>query len=599
MSQFFKFIFASCLGTILAMFCLIAIFTLIAGVAGAGLIGSQNNGIANESILLLEFNTPIPELSNNVARSGGISFESTPATGLHELVRLIRHAQNDPKIEGIVYKAGPTNVLGTVTASTIREELKAFRDSTDKFVYAYGDFYDNTSYLIASSADSIFANPNGMIDVNGYAAMLPFFKGTLEKLDVDMDIYYAGQFKSATEPFRRKDMSEQNRFQTREYLEDNFQLYLDEVSASRNIPKANLQAIINELNFDNSVSALDKNLIDGRKQWYQLEDMLRNKLGVKGGRALDYVDYSEYAKATSLKRGSSKNRIAVVYAEGSVVYANDDRGNINEVTYHEIFDKIRKDDKVKAVVLRVNSGGGSAFTSDVILREMQVLQSAGIPVIASFGDYAASGGYYIAASADKIVSHPKTLTGSIGVFAMMPNLSEMMEKKLGITFDTVKTSPYAVVASPFYKKSPEEDQALQKFTDNMYDTFLTIVSDGRGIPKEAVHEVAQGRVWTGQRAIEKGLVDVLGGLETAIELAAESAEIEDYKIVEYPKITKEFWEQILEDMSTGTAQATIASKLNPVKLSAEEKKMYAKFEEFREVMSYREPMARIPFIIQN
>ncbi len=599
MSQFFKFIFASCLGTILAMFCLIAIFTLIAGVAGAGLLGSQNEGIGKESILMLEFNKPIPELSNNVARSGKFNLEITSATGLYELVRLIRHAQNDPNIKGIVYKASPTNVLGTVTASTIREELKAFRDSTDKFVYAYGDFFDNTSYLIASSADSIFANPNGMIDVNGYSAMLPFFKGTLDKLDMDMDIYYAGQFKSATEPFRRKDMSEQNRFQTREYLEDNFHLYLEEVSTSRNIPESNLKAIINELNFDNSASALDKNLIDGRKQWYEVEDMLREKLGVKEGKRLDYVGYSEYANATSLRSGRSKDRIAVVYAEGSVVYANDDRGNINEVTYHEIFDKIRRDSKVKAVVLRVNSGGGSAFTSDVILREMKVLQSAGIPVIASFGDYAASGGYYIAASADKIVSHPKTLTGSIGVFAMMPNFSKMMENKLGITFDTVKTSPYAIVASPFYKKSPQESQALQNFTDNMYDTFLTIVADGRGMTKEEVHKVAQGRVWTGQRAVEKGLVDVLGGLETAIELAAETAEIEDYKVVEYPKITKELWEQVLEDMNRGTAQTTLTSKLNPVKFTAEEKKMYKKFEEFREVMSYREPLARIPFIIQN
>ncbi len=593
MGQFFKFIFASCLGTILAIGVIIALFSAIAAIMGSG-----KSSIESDSILLLEFDQPIPELTNNVAQDG-FSFEQSRNTGLHEIVDLLEKAQSDPKIKGILYKSSPTNVLGTVTASTLREAIKEFRDSTDKFVYAYGDFFDNTSYLLASSADSIFANPMGMLDVNGYAAMIPFFKGAMEKLDVEMDVYYAGQFKSATEPFRRKDMSEQNKAQTREYLNDNFELYLDEVANSRNIPEENLRAIINELDFDNTGKAIENNLIDGVMQWYEVEDLMRAKLGIKKGKNLPYVDIDEYASKTYLSKGTSKNRIAVVYAEGAVEYGNDNRGNINEQTYHEIFDKIRKDKKIKAVVLRVNSGGGSAFTSDVIWTEMEQLKANGLPIVASFGDYAASGGYYIAANADKIVSHPKTLTGSIGVFSMLPNFTSMMRNKLGITFDTVKTSPYAIVASPFYKASKEEAGALQGFTDKMYATFLSRVAEGRERSTEEIHAVAQGRVWTGQKAVSKGLVDELGGLDRAVELAAELADVsEDYKEVSYPKIKKEIWEELIVQLGAQTAKVLPESWFRS-RLTKSEEQIYKVVKEVKTVLGYQEPMAKLPFIITN
>lgn len=593
MGQFFKFIFASCLGTILAIGVIIALFSAIAAIMAGG-----QNDIDNDSVLLLEFDKPIPELTNNVAQEG-FSFEQSRNTGLHEIVALLKKAQSDPKISGILYKSSPTNALGTVTASTIREAIKEFRDSTDKFVYAYGDFFDNTSYLLASSSDSIFSNPMGMLDVNGYAAMIPFFKGAMEKLDVEMDVYYAGQFKSATEPFRRKSMSEQNRAQTREYLNDNFQLYLEEVANSRNIPIGNLKEIINELDFDNTAKAKENNLIDGVMQWYEVEDLIRGKLGIKEGKNLPYLDIDEYAAKTYLSKGTSKNRIAVVYAEGTVEYGNDNRGNINVDTYHEVFDKIRKDKKVKAVVLRVNSGGGSAFTSDVIWKEMEQLKSNGLPVVASFGDYAASGGYYIAANADKIVSHPKTLTGSIGVFSMLPNFTNMMRDKLGITFDTVKTSPYAIVASPFYKASKEEAGALQHFTDKMYATFLSRVAEGRERSTEDIHAVAQGRVWTGQKAVSKGLVDELGGLDRAVELAAELADVsDDYKQVSYPKIKKEIWEELIVQLGAQTARVLPESWFRS-KLTKSEEQIYKVVKEVRTVLGYQEPMAKLPFIITN
>ena len=569
----------------LSIFVMFLLLTVI-GVA----MGSKDGKVSGNSVLMLDLDHAIPEMTGNVATSG-FSFETNSATGLHDIVKLIKHAETDVSIEGIMFKAPTSSPLGMVTASTIREAVKEFRDSSDKFVYAYGDYFVNTTYLIASSADSIFVNPMGMVDVNGYAAMIPFFKGAMDKLGVDMNVFYAGQFKSATEPYRRKEMSEQNKRQTREYLSDNFDLYIQEVSESRNLSPDKIKALINELELRNTQQAIDLGLIDAHKHWYEVEDMLREKLGKKKGRPISYITQDEYAGKVDLSSGSSSNKVAVIYAEGEVAYNDENRGNINEETYHKVFDKIRKDKKVKAVVLRVNSPGGSAFTSDVIWKEIGQLQKDGLPVVASFGDYAASGGYYIAASADKIVSHPKTLTGSIGVFSMLPDFTDAMEDKLGITFDTVKTSPYAIVASPFYHLRDEEKAALQSFTDNMYQTFLTRVSDGRKRSVDDIHEVAQGRVWTGQKAIDKGLVDELGGLDRAIEIASELAEIEeDYKIVEYPRIEMEFWEEILSEFNTGAQASAFASKLSP-----QEKKILETIESYRGIMKFNEPLARLPF----
>ena len=585
MKRFFGRIFTSCLGTLLAI-TVIGLFFAV-----AAMMGSSKNVIEKGSVLLLEFDTPIPELSGNVEQDQ-FSFDSKPSIGLHDIKKLIRHAQTDSRIAGIVYKVAGSTPLGTVTASNIRESLKEFRDSTDKFIYTYGDYFGSTSYLLASSSDSIFINPNGIMDVNGSAAMVPFFKKAMDRLELEMNVFYAGQFKSASEPFRRTEMSEQNKKQTREYLNDNFKLYLEEVAEARNIPVSNIKDLVNELDFSNTQQALDKGLIDGIKYWYDVEDILRQKLNIKKGRVIDYVSLDEYSTKTTLTELKGKNKIALIYAEGEVQYNNDNKGNINEINYHKVFDKIRKDKKVKAIVLRVNSPGGSAFTSDVIWRELKELKQDSIPIIASFGDYAASGGYYIAAGADKIVSHPKTLTGSIGVFSMLPNFSKFLDNKIGVTFDTVKTSPYAVVASPFYDMNTAEKGALQNFTDELYAQFLGRVAEGRLSTVDDIHEVAQGRVWTGERASKIGLVDALGDLDTAIDMAADMADIADnYKLVAYPKIKREFWEDILLQLKS--AEAKIFSK----QMSEVEKQLLDQGKQVREMLKYREPMARMPFVI--
>jgi protease-4 len=585
MKQFFKFLFASCLGTFLAIGLLFVVLIMVGSI-----FSSKDTKVSGNSVLLLELDNIIPEKTGNV-NQGNFSFQTEKAIGVHRIKDLIKKAETDKNIRGIVYKAPATSSAGLVTNSILRDAIQEFRDSTDKFVYAYGDFYSNSSYLLASAADSIFSNPNGSVDINGYGAMIPFMKEGLDKIGVKMNVFYAGNFKSATEPFRRNDMSPENKLQTREYLTDYYNEFLQDVSESRGTPVANLKEVINELDFDNIDKCIENKIIDGKAYWYEFEDIIRNKLEIDEGKDINYVDLPEYDSKKYISKGSSSNEIAVIYAEGEIVYNDENKGVVSEVKYHEIFDKLRQSKKLKAVVLRVNSPGGSAFSSDAIWKEMKELQSKGIPVVASFGNYAASGGYYIAARADKIVADPYTLTGSIGVFSMMPNMTELMNDKLGIHFDTVQTSPHSIALSPFYEVSEAEATMMQKFTDDMYQKFLSRVAEGRGMTIDEVHEVAQGRVWTGRKAQEIGLVDELGGIERALEIAAEMANIEsDYKVKEYPHIKKEVWEELITEMMKGQAAS--------ISLSPQEKELWKKYQEIKSLTQYREPMARLPFILE-
>ena len=590
MKQFFKFLFASCLGTILAVAAMFLFFMVI----GAGFSGGDTQ-VPKNSVLLLELDNVLPEKTDNVHKPE-FDLEPKKAIGVHLVKKLINKAQSDPNIAGIVYKPGLLTSGGMVKQSIIREALQSFKDSTDKFLYSYADFFNNNSYLMASPSDSIFINPNGMLELKGYAAMVPFFKDMMDKVGIKMNVFYAGNFKSATEPFRRNDMSPANKEQTREYLNDYYNLYVNEVAETRGISAKAFKDFLKELNFENIDGAIELNLIDRKAYWYEVEDMIRAKLDIDTGKEINYIGLDEYDSKTIFKKKTSGNRIAVVYAEGDIMYDNENRGVVSEVKYHEIFDKIRKDKKIKAVVLRVNSPGGSAFSSDVIWREMEELKSRGIPVIASFGDYAASGGYYISTGADAIVANPKTLTGSIGVFSMMPNFSELLEDKVGIHFDTIKTSPNAIALSPVYNFNESEKKSLQTWTDNLYQKFLSRVAKGRGMTVEEVHEVAQGRVWTGERALANGLVDELGDLDRAIEIAVEKAEVEDdYRLVSYPIIKRDVFEQLLMDL-----QKSGAAKLTSVKTRTPslESQLLNKFEQVKPYLRFKEPMARLPFIIQ-
>lgn len=582
MKQFFKFFTASCLGTIAALGLLTVISMIVVGAMSA-----KDTSVKAGTILDLDLNRIIPEKSGNVDQ--GFSMEPTEAIGIRDIKKILRKAATDDNIEGILLSHKNLN-LGQATILSILNELKEFKES-GKFVYAYGDYFSQSAYMLNSVSDSIFLNPNGMVDVKGYASMIPFFKDGMNKLGVKMEIFYAGNFKSATEPFRRNDMSEPNKLQTRAFLDGMLKVFQDEITSSRNLSVSQLDDIMNEYKGVNAKSSLDAGLVDALIYKDDLEVLLKNKLGVDLKKQLSYINLEEYKTKISItESGSFDKRIAIVYAEGNVGYDSDAKGAITDKKYMEIFDKIRRDDKIKAVVLRVNSGGGSALTSDIIYKEIEHLKSQGVPVVSSFGDLAASGGYYIAANSDTIVSMPNTLTGSIGVFSMMPNFTELTDKKMGIHFDSVKTHQFAINMTPFMDMTESEKRIMQSETDAIYDQFLQRVADGRGMTVEAVHEVAQGRVWTGTKGKEIGLVDVIGDLEDAIEIAKDMANIDEYRIKEYPIIKKEWYEDMIKALSqSSTAQMALPNNRYSNAVMQEYKQMQS-------LLNMTGPQAKLPYI---
>ena len=549
---------------------------------------SKDTTVANNSILKLDLSRIIPEKSGNI-KTDPLAMDAAESIGLRDLKRTIQNAAEDSNIEGILLTHKDVS-LGQATIKSIVDELNAFKES-GKWIYSYADYYGQSAYFINSTADSIFLNPNGMVDIKGYATMIPFFKEGMDKLGVKFDIFYAGNFKSATEPYRRTNMSEPNKLQTRTFLDGMLDVFQEQVTTARGFDEATLDGIMNDYKGINGKSALAANLVDELLFWDDLQDKLREKLGVKENGDLDFIDLEEYnSKITLTEEGPRDSRVAIVYAEGTVGYGADEKGSISDKKYMKIFEKIRKDKKIKAVVLRVNSGGGSALTSDIIHKEIAHLKSDGIPVVSSFGDYAASGGYYIAANSDTIVSMPNTLTGSIGVFSMLPNAQKLANEKLGVNFDTVRTHQHSIMMSPFLDMSPAQKAMMQSETDAIYDQFLKIVADGRGMTIEETHEIAQGRVWTGLTGKEIGLVDVIGDLDDAIKIAGDMAGLEEWKIKEYPSIEKEWYEDLLKGLNKGSAaQALIPN-------DDISRALIKDYSELKSIMEMEGPQCRMPYI---
>ena len=583
MKQFFKFFSASCLG----VFAALAILFLI-GMYMISKASSKDTTVADNSILKLDLSRIIPEKTGNV-KTDPWEMDANEAIGLRDIKRVIQNAATDSRIVGIMLTHKDVS-LGQATIQSLVDELNAFKES-EKFIYAYGDYYGQSAYFINSTADSIFLNPNGMVDVKGYGTMIPFFKEGMDKLGVKFDIFYAGNFKSATEPYRRTEMSEPNKLQTRTFLDGMLDVFQDQITTARGFDEATLDDIMNNYKGINAESALASNLVDELIFWDRLQDRLREKLGNEENSELDFIGLEEYkSKIELIEKGPRNSRIAIVYAEGTVGYGADEKGSISDKQYMKIFEKIRSNDKIKAVVLRVNSGGGSALTSDIIHKEIEHLKSDGIPVVSSFGDYAASGGYYIAANSDTIVSMPNTLTGSIGVFSMLPNAQKLANEKLGVNFDTVRTHKHAIMMSPFLDMSPAQKAMMQSETDAIYDQFLGIVAEGRDMSVDEVHKIAQGRVWTGTAGKEVGLVDVIGDLDDAINIAGEMAGLEEWKIKEYPSIEKEWYEDLLKGFSKGSsAQALIPDD----ELS---RALIKDYNELKSIMEMEGPQCRMPFI---
>jgi protease-4 len=583
MGQFFKFMFASCLGVLLAGF--------LIGVGVVAQLASQadkQKTVEPNTVLHLTLDQQVPEQTNNLEMNP-FDLKNQHILGLNDMIGAIGQAKTDDRVQGI-YLDLKQVAVGPATSSALRQAIGDFR-SSGKFVYAYGEYYTQGSYYLASVADKVYLNPLGDLDFRGYSIIQPYFKKMLDKIGVDMQVTYAGNFKSATEPFRLEKMSTENRTQVREFIESLYGSFLADISASRNKSVEELEKIADGWKMRNPEDAVNLGMIDHAGYEDEVLSDMRNRLGLEEDDKIPMMKLADYAKSKGSSQDySAKDRIAVVYAEGSILDGKGNPGEIGDDQYVKWLRSIRKDDKIKAVVLRVNSPGGSALASENIWRELSLIKETGKPVVVSMGDYAASGGYYISCMADSIYAEPNTLTGSIGVFNLMPNAETLFEDKLGITFDTVKTGEYSTSLTPIFSWTDAERQIMQEDVNDIYETFLQRVASGRGMTRDEVHQVAQGRVWTGQRALELGLVDHIGGLEKALQTAAYLAGVEKYRTREYPAVKEPIQQFIDEFMNEDDA---VQSYLLKQQLG-----QYGPlYQHIQELQSARGVQARLPFLI--
>lgn len=582
MRQFLKLVTSSCLGTILAFLTLFLIIMFI------GLSNEPQITTPNNSVLHIKLDGITPELTDNVM-SSPYDFEAPTSIGLNDIARLIRKAKTDDKIKGILLQTEEC-YLNTTAALYIATVLDEFK-SSGKFIHAYGHYFTQSGFVIASVADSIFLNPNGFIDLKGFGVAIPYLKNFSSKSKIEFDVYYAGKYKSAIEPYYRSESSEENRFQTKEYLMDYQNSIVEIIAKNRSIPAEMVSDIIINYKADFAERALELKLVDHVMYWGEFEERLGS---IINDSSPEYVTLGEYLDQNPIIKKSADHRIAVLYAEGTIAHTGENKGEVSMDRYNQWLDKIENNKKIKALVLRVNSPGGSAFTSDLFWKRIEDIKKSGKIVIASFGTYAASGGYYIACGADKIVSEPTTLTGSIGVFSMIPNLNKFFEHNLGINWDTISTSNHAFIYSLMTQKSDVDNIKLMNNTERIYAQFLDKVASGRGMTIEEVNEIAQGRVWSGLDAIKIGLVDTLGTLDNAIEIAADLSGLSEYRLLQYPVIKKSFYEELISDVLKETnAQSWLNNSSSIDNKLSKELMDYINYIE----SSCETPQARLPFSI--
>ncbi|MDC0230346.1 signal peptide peptidase SppA [Aureispira] len=599
-----KLIFSSCLGTIVGMLLLGGGFMFF----GIQVSKSSTPTIKPNTILKLKLNKALPELSNNIPEDHySIQNLFSKNIGLSDMCKLIGLAASDDNIKGVFLDLSSVPI-GWATAKVLRNALIKFKES-DKFIISYSTYYDQKSYYIASVSDHLYLHPEGNFSFTGFAAQLMYFKGLMDKVGVTAQIFYAGKFKSATEPFRRKSMTPENRIQVTKYMSGMYDIYLEDLQESRDISAEELFRIADNALIREPADAVEHKLIDATKYKDEILDEIRDLLGTDKDDKIEVTSAKKYknVKKDEFHKTSNKDKVAVIYAEGNIVNGRGENGTIGGDKYASIIRKLRKDNKVKAIVMRVNSGGGSALASDIIWRELAKAKEQGIHVVTSMGDVAASGGYYIAANSEEIFAEENTITGSIGVFGIIPNMRELYETHLGITMDTVKIGKFSMMSNinPFYAFSEEEGKIIQDGVDKVYMTFKTRVSEGREMTVDAVDSIAQGRVWLGNKALEIGLVDKIGGLNDAITSVAKLSNLDDnnYQVINYPKI-KSFDEKLMASFSEHPHEEEVKTKIingitNSV-ISSELNQFNEYSELMRKVKSVKEMQGiqmRLPFDI--
>jgi len=589
MKQFFKFALSSLLGALVAGIILIAgAFLFIMALVAVG--SDKTVDVQPNSVLRIAFTSPIAERTPNNPLSG-LSFlgiDGDKSLGLNDILANIKKAKADENIKGIFLDES-TMSGGQATTEEVRNALIDFKKS-GKFIIAYSEVYSQGFYYLASVADKVYINPKGIFDFSGFSSQITFLKGALDKLGIEAQIIKVGTYKSAVEPYFLTKMSPANREQVNSYLGSLYTHFLDGISKSRNVNSDSLRAIANELKIRLPEDALKYKLVDGLKYKDEILDELRQRTGTDSKQDPNSVELADYNRAEAPKndkKKESKNRIAMVYASGEINSGDGDDNSIGSERIAKALRQVRLDDKVKAVVFRVNSPGGSSLASDVIWREVMLTKKVK-PIIVSMGDYAASGGYYIACAADSIIAEPNTITGSIGIFAILPNMQKFFNDKLGITFDGVKTGKYADLGDINRPLTPEERAILQNEVNHGYDDFTKAVASGRNKTQAYINSIGQGRVWTGSQAVKIGLVDRLGNINDAIKSAAKKANIKSYKLVTYPE-QKSFLTKFGAGLSAEIKQNAIKSELG------ENFKYYEQVKQVTQMM--RIPQARMPYNI--
>jgi protease-4 len=580
MRSFFKIFFASLLA--LVVFVVIAFFFGVGFISG--LAGNPTVVIGSKAVLVLDLNESFAEKTTADPLSG-FSDTRYDVPGVFDVIRLIHFAKTDSAVKGIYIKSGG-NENGLATTEEIRNALLDFKKS-GKFIIAFGDVISLKAYYAGSVADKIYCNPKGGVEWKGFTINMPYLKGSLDKLEIQPEIFYAGKFKSATEPLRADKMSDANRLQLNELLGDIFNHILDQTSKSRAQDSSVLRRCVDEQLIQTASDAVKYKLVDDLKYNDEVLQEIAEKVKVSSINSINFVPLGKYYESVKLKyNGTGAERIAMIYAEGDIVGGKNSQKEIGQDIYRQIIRKARLDDNVKAIVLRINSGGGSALVSENLWREL-TLAKAEKPVVLSFGDVSASGGYYLSCNADSIFADPMTITGSIGVFSMLFNTQTFFKNKLGVTFDGVHTAKQPDALSMFEPLTDMQRKFIQNDVDSIYHDFTSRVAEGRNKDITYVDSIGQGRVWSGEKALKLGLIDRIGGVQDALDCAARMAKLKSYRLHEYPE-PENFLDLLLNGYAQSVKTKTVQNDLG--EQGARWYKMLSVYQSMSGV-----PQARIPF----
>ena len=595
MKSFLKYTLATIVGVIIVH--ILMMFILFGFISAIAVFSEKTVNVKENSILTIKLEGEILDRASENPLDNIDFFTMTPkkSLGLNNILESIKKAATDNRITGIYLDL--TEIQGNFGAlaftQEIRSALEKFKES-GKFIYSYSNLgYSQKSYYLATVADKIFVNPETPLLLTGMSSNISFYKETLDKLGIQAEVVKVGKFKSAVEPFLSTQMSEANREQVQKYLDSSWGTIVEGISQSRNISVDSINSLTNHFDFYTSEQFKDFGYFDGTLYEDQMQDTLKVKCGITGDNTLNQVALTDYQHVAGDEVSMpSKDKIAVIYANGEIGIEQSSSAIGPELA--KTIRKVREDKQVKAIVLRVNSPGGSALTSDIIWREVDLATQAK-PLIASMGNVAASGGYYISCAADTIVAEPTTLTGSIGIFGMFFSGEKLIKDKMGINTGVVKTNEHSDFGGSYPLPIPissrplttYERNVLQNYVNQGYETFLSRVMAGRGLSHDQLDSIAQGRVWTGADALKIGLVDVMGGMEKAIQIAAAKAGIENYKVVEYP-VVKNPIEELLTGL-TGEIKARMAKE----ELGA----FYTTWQQLKSVVHNQGLLARIPYDI--